>query len=66
MGDFLRLLQTTADGWRFIGGTPRKGLLAMGVLAALITSELIAFEVKASTHPPHRLYIKMWFATGFV
>ncbi len=23
----LRLLQTTADGWRFIGGTPEKGEL---------------------------------------
>jgi hypothetical protein len=25
MGDFLRLLQTTAYEWTFLGGTPEKG-----------------------------------------
>ena len=31
MGDLLRSLQTTADGWRFIGGTPEKREVVMGV-----------------------------------
>jgi hypothetical protein len=29
MGDLLRSLQTTADGWPFMGGTPEKGELPM-------------------------------------
>ena len=30
-GGFLRLLQTTADEWTFIGGTPEKWEVVMGV-----------------------------------
>ena len=39
MGDLLRSLQTTADGWRFIGGTPENGELLMAVRVVFVDEE---------------------------
>ena len=38
MGDLLRLLQTTAGGWRFIGGTPERGATSDGIVSSSIFS----------------------------
>ena len=46
MGDFLRLLQTTADELTFIGGTPEKWEVALGVRVVASGSLSAAWQLQ--------------------
>jgi hypothetical protein len=51
MGDLLRSLQTTADGWRFIGGTPEKREVALAI-------EVVVIIIDDDAGPGHPRLVK--------
>ena len=52
MGDFLRLLQTTADEWPFIGGTPEKGELLMAYRVVYVKKQKVRRHRDAECRGP--------------